>query len=67
VWQEIVIIIIAIMTVLFIVYKAAVFLKKPASPCDKCTGCPLKEQVKGNKPDCKDFEKKPPISEQKIK
>ena len=51
-WQEIAIIIIAIVVVAYIGYKIVVLFKKPVSPCDKCVGCPLKEQ---KKLDCKDF------------
>jgi len=56
-WQEIAIIIIAIAVVGYTGYKVIVLFKKPISPCDKCDGCPLKEQVKGKSIDCKDLKK----------
>ena len=58
-WQEIAIVLIAISVAIFVGYKVILFFKKPVTPCDKCAGCPLKEQMMGKKLDCKDFEKKP--------
>lgn len=56
-WQEMIIIIIAFVVFGFVGYKIYCFFTKPISPCDHCTGCVLKEQLKEKSRDCKDFKR----------
>jgi len=51
-WQEIVIIIIAILVVCSVGYKLYCYFTKPASPCDDCNGCALKDELKKKNFDC---------------
>ncbi|MDR2680554.1 MAG: FeoB-associated Cys-rich membrane protein [Tannerella sp.] len=57
-WQDMAITAIAIIVAGYLGYKTYVFFKKPASPCDDCTGCPLKEQLKNKKTECPERNKK---------
>ena len=48
-WQEIAIIIIGILTVLYVgwkIYKMLTTPKDPDNPCSGCSGCSLKDQIK---------------------
>jgi hypothetical protein len=45
-WQEIIIAIIALIVAGCVGYKIWRYFTKPAFPCDNCTGCALKEQLK---------------------
>ena len=51
-WQEIILIIIAIFVTICVVYKLYRYFAKPYSPCDDCGGCSLKDQTKGKGGDC---------------
>ncbi|MDR2145569.1 MAG: FeoB-associated Cys-rich membrane protein [Tannerella sp.] len=53
--QEITVIIILVVVVVFVGYKGY-YLLFPGrkSPCGDCTGCALKEELKGAKFDCHD-------------
>ena len=53
-WQEIVIIIIAIFVIVFVGYKLYRHFTQPASLCDDCDGCVIKDEMK-KKSTCKDF------------
>ena len=51
-WQEIILIIIAVIVMVCVGYKLYRFFTKPYSPCDDCIGCSLKDQVKDEGDDC---------------
>jgi hypothetical protein len=44
-WQETVIVIIAVIVAASAGYRIWRYFTKPASPCDGCAGCSLKEQM----------------------
>ena len=51
-WQEIAIIIIGILTVLYVgwkIYKMLTTPKDQDNPCSGCSGCSLKDQIKTKK------------------
>jgi hypothetical protein len=48
-WQEIIIVIIAVLVAGSVGYKIWRYFTKSASPCDNCTGCLLREQLKNKK------------------
>ena len=57
-WQEIVIIIIALFVVCSVGYKLYRYFARPDSPCDGCEGCVLKDELKEKKSACEDFKDK---------
>jgi hypothetical protein len=57
-WQEIIILLIAMIVFGCVGYKVYALFTKPVSLCDHCAGCTLKDQRKEKKPDCKDIRKK---------
>ena len=57
-WQEILVIIIAIIAVLYVALKIYRFFITPASTCDKCEGCSLKEQISKKNDGCNDFKRR---------
>ena len=61
-WQEIVIIIIAVLVVVSIGYRLYCYFSKSTSPCDDCSGCVLKEELNEKQSVCKDLKKKSNIN-----
>ena len=47
-WQEILIIVIALVVAVFTGYKMYRLFSKKSSPCDHCPGCSIKEKPKQN-------------------
>ena len=59
-WQEVLIVIVAITVALFAGVKIYRFFFNPGSgcQCSNCENCSYKEQMKENGCDCKDFRRK---------
>ena len=54
-WQDILAIIIVIVVVLYSGIRIYSYFTMSKSPCDKCVGCSLKEQINEKSSACKDY------------
>jgi hypothetical protein len=57
-WQEVLILIIAVIVIGYVGYKIYCFFTQPAPSCNSCAGCSLKEQLKSKNRNCKEFKPK---------